>query len=318
MGRDVAEASTEAMDLWKKAEKCSGLPLRAVYWESDDATLMADTRHLQPALTVVNLNLWRMAAPRAAALGLQIRSAAGHSLGEYAALAAAGVLSPETTLNLVSLRGALMAESDPAGKGAMVAVLKLDHAEVEAAVAKVCEATGEVLLIANHNTPAQYVVSGAKIAVAHLMPEIRDRKGRAVPLAVSGAFHSPFMAEAARELAIALDKATWNRPRFPVWSNVSGTAISDGESLHDLARKQMTSPVLWIDTVRGQWQDGTRVWLESGPKGVLSRMIKPILAEPRAAANAPEAVVLAVDSLDAARNLALPAEDGAADAGGTA
>ena len=107
MGRDVAEASKEAMELWKKAEQISGLPLRAVYWESDDAALMADTKHLQPALTVVNVTLWQALSGK-----LSPACAAGHSLGEYSALAAAGALSPESTLELVSLRGKLMEDAD--------------------------------------------------------------------------------------------------------------------------------------------------------------------------------------------------------------
>ena len=116
MGRDVAEASKEAMALWKKAEQISGLPLRAVYWESDDAALMADTKHLQPALTVVNVTLWQALSGK-----LSPACAAGHSLGEYSALAAAGALSPESTLELVSLRGKLMADADPDGKGGALA-----------------------------------------------------------------------------------------------------------------------------------------------------------------------------------------------------
>lgn len=125
MGRDVAEASKEAMELWKKAEQISGLPLRAVYWESDDAALMADTKHLQPALTVVNVTLWQALSGK-----LSPACAAGHSLGEYSALAAAGSLSPESALELVSLRGKLMADADPDGKGGMAAILKLNREAV--------------------------------------------------------------------------------------------------------------------------------------------------------------------------------------------
>ena len=258
MGRDVAEASKEAMELWKKAEQISGLPLRAVYWESDDAALMADTKHLQPALTVVNVTLWQALSGK-----LSPACAAGHSLGEYSALAAAGALSPESTLELVSLRGKLMADADPDGKG-----------EIAKAAA---EATGEILIVANHNTPAQFVISGTKAAVEAALPLVKEKKGRAVPLPVSGAFHSPLMDTAAQELAKALNKMTWSRPRFPVYSNVTGKAVTDGESLRELATVQMISSVLWIDTIANQWHDGIRSWVEVGPKGTLSRMVKPIL-----------------------------------------
>lgn len=278
MGRDAAEASPEAMDFWKKAERISGLPLREIYWESADPALMADTRNLQPALTVVNLNLWRELSPRLSKAGLSAACAAGHSLGEYSALAAAGSLAPEVVLELVSLRGSLMADADPEGKGAMAAVLKLDRAGVEAITAQAAQNTGELLSVVNLNTPAQFVISGAKTAVEAALPLVRERKGRAVPLAVSGAFHSPLMEPAARELTAALSKVTWNRPRFPVYCNVTGKAVTDGESLRDLVIRQMTSPVLWIDTIAAQWQDGCRTWVEVGPKGVLSRMVTPILS----------------------------------------
>lgn len=300
MGRDVAEAFPEAMDFWKKAERISGLPLREIYWESADPALMADTRNLQPALTVVNLNLWRELSPRLGEAGLSAACAAGHSLGEYSALAAAGSLVPEAVLELVSLRGSLMADADPEGKGAMAAVLKLDRTSVEAITAQAAQNTGEVLSVVNLNTPAQFVISGAKTAVEAALPLVRERKGRAVPLAVSGAFHSPLMEPAARELAAALSKVTWNRPRFPVYCNVTGKAVTDGESLRDLAIRQMTSPVLWIDTIAAQWRDGCRMWVEVGPKGVLSRMVTPILST---LPKTEEARVYTVNSLESIRGL---------------
>ena len=272
MGRDVAEASKEAMELWKKAEQISGLPLRAVYWESDDAALMADTKHLQPALTVVNVTLWQALSGK-----LSPACAAGHSLGEYSALAAAGSLSPESALELVSLRGKLMADADPDGKGGMAAILKLNREAVNEIAKAAAEATGEILIVANHNTPAQFVISGTKAAVEAALPLVKEKKGRAVPLPVSGAFHSPLMDTAAQELAKALNKMTWSRPRFPVYSNVTGKAVTDGESLRELATVQMSSSVLWIDTIANQWHDGIRSWVEVGPKGTLSRMVKPIL-----------------------------------------
>ena len=155
MGRDVAEASKEAMELWKKAEQISGLPLRAVYWESDDAALMADTKHLQPALTVVNVTLWQALSGK-----LSPACAAGHSLGEYSALAAAGALSPESTLELVSLRGKLMADADPDGKGGMAAILKLNREAVNEIAKAAAEAVGLTPVV----EPIRGGTDGAKLS----------------------------------------------------------------------------------------------------------------------------------------------------------
>ncbi len=272
MGRDLAEADHDAMNLWKRAEHISGLPLREIFWDGDEAA-MSDTRALQPALTVVNLNLWNAVAGRARPCG-----AAGHSLGEFSALAAANVLAPETVLELTALRGKLMAEADPEGKGGMAAILKLELPAVEALTAEAAANSGEMLLVANYNTPGQFVVSGGKAAVAEACRLARERKGRGVALKVSGAFHSPMMAEANRELAPLLRKAVWNRPKFPVYCNAHGRAAHDGESVREGLLVQMTSSVRWIDTVRNQYADGARRWLELGPKAVLGKMVAPCLA----------------------------------------
>lgn len=271
MGRAFAEAHTDAMQLWKKAEQYSGLPLRAIYWEGDEAD-MADTKALQPALTVVNLSTWFDLAPRCTPV-----ATAGHSLGEYSALAAAHVLSVDSVLELTALRGKLMAEADPHGKGAMAAIVKLDQPTVEDIVRQSCEATGETLLIANYNTPAQLVISGTRKAVDHAAALTKERKGRAIMLKVSGAFHSPLMEEAAGELRRVLQKASWNKARFPVYCNVCGTALTEAEALRERMLRQMTSSVQWISTVGHMWQDGVRAFVEVGPKPVLTKMVPPCL-----------------------------------------
>jgi [acyl-carrier-protein] S-malonyltransferase len=267
MGRDLAEASSEAMDLWKRAEKACGAALREIYWDGDEAA-MSETRYLQPALTAVDISFWRHMAPH-----LSPACAAGHSLGEFSALAAAGVLPAETVLELTALRGRLMAEADPEGAGAMAAVLKLDLAQVEELVEEARARSERELLIANYNSPAQYVVSGHAQAVEAIAPLVKARKGRAVPLAVSGAFHSPLMAEAAKELAGYMDKLSWSAPRFPVVCNVTGEAEQDPQAIHALMARQMTSSVRWIETVQTQWAMGVRRWLELGPKGVLAKLL---------------------------------------------
>lgn len=274
MGRDIAEAHSDVMDLWKKAEKISGVELRSIYWESQDVALMTDTRNLQPAITLVNFSLWVSQVPHQ-----EVHACAGHSLGEYSAYAACGALPPEKVLEVVTLRGKLMAEADPEGIGGMSAVLKLAREDVESVAHEVSESTGELLLVANYNTPSQFVLSGTKKALQAAALLIKARKGRAIPLLVSSAFHTPLMEKASKELEKSLRKLPWNSPKFPLYSNVTATAVSDGATLCDLACQQMTSPVLWIDTVKNQWKAGIRHWLELGPKAVLSKMIKPILSE---------------------------------------
>lgn len=297
MGRALAEADTEAMQLWKQAEHISGLPLREIYWEGDEVA-MSDTRALQPALTVVNLNLWRLMAGRVTPMG-----AAGHSLGEFSALVAAQSLSPKTVLEITSLRGRLMAEADPDGKGSMAALLKLDESQVQSIVDETVAESNQSLLIANHNTPVQFVISGVREAVMLACQKAKNQKGRGMELKVSGAFHSPMMAEANKELAPLLQKAIWQKPRFPIYCNLDGQPTNDGESLKEKCLQQMISPVRWIETVRKLYADGTRCWIEIGPKAVLSKMVAPCL---KAVAPSDESIrVELVNDITSATALAL-------------
>jgi [acyl-carrier-protein] S-malonyltransferase len=272
MGRDVAEADSQAMELWKKAEKISGVRLREIYWDGAEVE-MARTEYLQPALTAVNLSLWMQLAGKLPGVGRELRLA-GHSLGEYSALAAAEVLSIDAILELVCLRGKLMAAADPDGKGKMAALLKLTLEQVEELVAEAREKTQAELLVANYNSPGQFVISGAAAAVAACEPLVRERKGRSVPLPVSGAFHSPLMAEANRELVGYMSKLDWRKAKHPVYCNVSGAPTQDAGELKALLSKQMTSSVQWIKIIAAQWEDGVRTWREVGPKSVLTRLLK--------------------------------------------
>lgn len=281
MGRDLADADPEIMDLWKQGESISGIPLREIYWDGDDEA-MADTRNLQPALTVVNVALWIKAAKK-----VKPACTAGHSLGEYSALTVSGALSLKDVISVVTLRGQLMADADPQGKGGMAAILKLPFELVQELAGHAAKATHEMIIVANRNTPGQFVVSGTKKAVEEMAELVKEEKGRTIPLAVSGAFHSPLMEEAAFELAGALKKLNWNKPAFPVYANVTGTAISAGLSLAEIMPRQMTSPVLWIDTVRNMYNDGVRQWLELGPKAVVSKMV-PACLEGIAGEDGPE------------------------------
>lgn len=276
MGRDLAEASKEAMDLWKKAEAICGARLREIYWDGDDAA-MSETRYLQPALTVVNVSFWMHLAGSLRSRCPQL-SMAGHSLGEYSALAAAEVLSLQHVLELVSLRGRLMAEADPEGKGAMAALLKLDLPQVGDVVRNAAEKSGAMLVVANYNSPAQYVISGRAEAVAAAEPLVKEHKGRMIRLAVSGAFHSPMMETAARELAGYMGKLAWSKARYPLYMNTCAQAMQEGDAIMREMKGQMTSSVQWIATVEAQWRAGVRWWCEVGPKTVLAKLLKPNLA----------------------------------------
>ena len=272
MGRDLAEHWSEAMDLWKKAERLSGLPLREIYWDGDE-NAMAVTRNLQPALTVVNMNLWCFVAEKLSPAGM-----AGHSLGEFAALFAARVLSLDNVLELVCLRGRLMDEALNQD-GRMAAILKLDQATVEKLVAAAAGLTGQEIRIANYNTPGQFVISGHAQAVDHVCTNAKPHKGRALVLPVSNAFHSPYMSEAGDELAKFMDRLDWHDPKIPVYLNVTARPEADARVLKETVKRQMTSSVHWTQTIENQYADGMRSFVELGPKGALSRMVSQILKD---------------------------------------
>jgi len=272
MGRDLAEHWSEAMDLWKKAERLSGLPLREIYWDGDE-NAMAVTRNLQPALTVVNMNLWCFLAEKLSPAGV-----AGHSLGEFAAIFAARVLSIDSILELVCLRGKLMDEATNQD-GRMAAILKLDQAKVEELVAAAAGLTGQEIRIANYNTPGQFVISGHAQAVDHVCANAKPHKGRALVLPVSNAFHSPYMGEAGEELAKFMDRLDWHDPKTPVYLNVTAKPEPDANALKETVKRQMTSSVYWTQIIENQYADGMRSFVELGPKGALSRMVSQILKD---------------------------------------
>ncbi|GKY89481.1 ACP S-malonyltransferase [Sinisalibacter aestuarii] len=295
MGKELAGAFPAAKAVFDEVDEALGEKLSALIWEGEQEVLTL-TQNAQPALMATSL-----AAMRALeAEGVTVEAAAfvaGHSLGEYSALAAAGALSVADTARLLRTRGEAMQKAVPVGVGAMAALLGLDF---EAAVAVAREAAqGEVCQAANDNDPGQVVVSGHKAAVERAV-EIAKGKGakRAVLLPVSAPFHCALMQPAAEVMAEALSHVNIERPKVPLVANVRASAISDPTTIRSLLVEQVTGSVRWRESVAWMGAEGvTEIW-EIGAGKALSGMVRRIDRE-IATRNigTPDEVKAAVESL---------------------
>lgn len=276
MGRDLAERHPAARAVFDEADAALGWSVSATCWEGPEERL-ADTRQTQPCLLTTSV-----AALRAfeAAGGPRPAMVAGHSVGEYAALVAAGVLDLPAALRLVSRRAELMAAADD--QGGMAAVLGLDRDTVDRVVASVGRPTE--LVVANDNAPGQVVISGRREALEAAEEPMRAAGAkRIVRLPVSGAFHSPLMADVAEVLADALETETWNEPSVGVMSNVTGEPESDPERIRALLAEQVRSPVEWVRCVRRMVADGVDTMVECGAGSALVGMVRRIAPDVRTA-----------------------------------
>ena len=273
MGRALADAYPEARAVFEEVDDALDEPLSAVIWGEDEDALRL-TENAQPALMAVSMATMR--ALEAEGVGVEAAAyAAGHSLGEYSALAAAGALSLADAARLLRLRGRAMQAAVPVGEGAMAALLGVDFE----AARRLAEAAagGEVLQAANDNDPGQVVVSGARAAVERavaLAEEFGAR--RAVMLPVSAPFHCALMEPAARAMAAALEGVEITRPRVPIVSNVRAEAVEDPGAIRALLVEQVTGAVRWREGVA--WMAGrgvTELW-EIGAGRALSGMARRI------------------------------------------
>lgn len=282
MGRDVAETFRAARALFERADAILGYPLSRFCFEGPDEALR-ETERQQPAIFVTSLAIFE-AARSSGALPDAIL-AAGHSLGEYTALVAAGALGFEDGLRLVQTRGRLMQEAGAATPGVMAAIIGLDRAAVE----RVCKETGAELC--NENAPSQIVIGGPPGAVERAMQKAKEAGAqRTVPLPVSGAFHTSLMRPAAEGMARALAGCRFSDPAIPVLSNVTAKPLTSAAELRDELVTQLTSPVRWVDSVRAMIEAGARVFYEIGPGRVLAGLVRRI---------APEAKVVNLNSAGA-------------------
>lgn len=273
MGRALAESWPEARAVFDEVDEALGEPLSRLIWEGEQEALTL-TQNAQPALMATSL-----AAMRAlAAEGVPVTAAtfvAGHSLGEYSALCAAGALTLTDTARLLRLRGQAMQAAVPVGQGAMAALLGLDFAMAAEVAAEAAQ--GEVCQAANDNDPAQVVVSGHRAAVERAV-EIAKAKGakRAVLLPVSAPFHCALMQPAAEAMAEALAGVTLKAPAVPLVANVRAEAVTDPEAIRALLVEQVTGSVRWRESVLWMAGQGIAEYWEIGAGKALSGMIKRI------------------------------------------
>jgi [acyl-carrier-protein] S-malonyltransferase len=281
MGREWAERSAAARRTFEEADAALGEPLSRLCWEGPEAELGL-TANTQPAILTASVAVLRGLGEEAG-LDLEPAAVAGHSLGEYSALVAAGALSFAEAVLLVRRRGELMQRAVPPGVGAMAAILALPAEEVAAAVAEVAAeaAAGEVVSVANYNAHGQTVIAGHAGPVERACEAAKRRGARKTTLLdVSAPFHSPLMAPARDGMAPHLAAAGLSDPRVPVVVNVDARPVVSGEVARDALLRQIDGPVRWVESVEHMEREmGIDLFLEIGPGSVLTGMIKRIATD---------------------------------------
>jgi [acyl-carrier-protein] S-malonyltransferase len=294
MGRALAEAYPAAKAVFDEVDAALGEKLSALIWEGDAETLTL-TRNAQPALMATSLATLRALQAEGFA-ATDAAFVAGHSLGEYSALAAAGSLTVADAARLLRIRGEAMQAAVPVGVGAMAALLGLDFAAATRVAAEAAQ--GEVCQAANDNDPAQVVVSGHKAAVERAL-DLAKAAGakRAILLPVSAPFHCALMAPAARTMEEALATVRLSPPVVPVVANVRASGVSDPDEIRRLLVEQITGSVRWRESVAWMAAQGVTEFWEIGAGKALSGMIRRI---------APEAATRAIGTPDDVRDAAGP------------
>lgn len=269
MGLDLYESSTMVRDIMDRANEVLGWQLTGIMFGGTQEEL-TQTRNTQPAIflhSYVRYMLLNNPEPN---------MVAGHSLGEYLALAIAGAINFDDALTLVKIRAESMQIAGESEPGTMAAIIGLDDNLVGDICCKVWEEIG-IVQSANFNSPGQVVISGSPNAVLEAMKRCKENGARMVKqLNVSGAFHSPLMASAREKLTLALSNVHINNAEIPVYTNVSAKPITDAQEIHDSLILQLTSPVRWSETINNMIIDGADEFIEVGPGNVLQGLVKRI------------------------------------------
>jgi [acyl-carrier-protein] S-malonyltransferase len=272
MGQDLCARSPAAAEVFAQADEVLGVPLSQLCFEGPPEALN-DTVNTQPAILTTSVAALQALEER---LG-QPTFVAGHSLGEFSALVAAGTLTFEDALLLVQKRGQLMKEAGESNPGGMAAIIGLQAAQVDECCTQAREATGGYVGIANDNCPGQIVISGDEQTLQAGMEAMEAAGARkVVRLAVSIAAHSPLMAEAAAAFRQALEKIAIRPPKVPFVANATASALTNPDQIRGALCQQLTSPVHWTDSVRWMIRQGVTHFVEIGPGEVLTGLLRRI------------------------------------------
>lgn len=267
MGKDLYDSNPKAKELFDKANEILGFEITKIMFEGT-AEELKQTKVTQPAVFLHSVI-------KAICLGEEFDAemTAGHSLGEFSALVAAGALSFEDGLKLVSQRAQAMQKACEAAPSTMAAIIGLPDAKIEEICAGISK-EGNIVVPANYNNPGQLVISGNKEAIAEACEAMKEAGAkRALPLPVGGAFHSPLMQPAKDELQAAIEATEFKTPRIPVYQNVDAKAHTDAEEIKKNLIAQLTAPVKWTYEVQQMIEDGATDFVECGPGKALQGMI---------------------------------------------
>lgn len=270
MGKELYDNYPEIKELYKDADDALGYSLSEIMFNGPEETLTW-TENAQPALLLSSIALHTLLIRRE----VQPVMAAGHSLGEYSALVAAGSLALEEALPLVHKRGRLMEEAYPSGKGTMAAVLGMKQSDIESVLGNLSEET--IVDIANLNSPGQIVISGTTDGIDEATEKLKENGAkRVMPLNVSGPFHSRLMKQANQKFAQELDRVTITEASIPIYANVTANPVTDNSKMKELLLKQLYSPVRFEESVQHMLDENIDAFVEVGNGKVLSGLIKKI------------------------------------------
>ncbi len=273
MGKDVAQASTAAAAVYRRADDILGFELSRICFEGPEPELTR-TDIQQPAIFVTSVAIWEALIERGATPEALLGACAGLSLGEYTALHVAGSLTFENALKTVRARGQLMHQAAEDHPGGMVSIIGADEPTVQELCTEAAQ--GDVLVLANYNCPGQIVISGALAACQRAVKLAGKHRARALLLKVAGGFHSPLMQHAAEKLGHVLGKTPFAAPRCPVIANVDAAPHQDAQAMRRALQRQVTEAVRWHQSIERLTNDGFGCFIEIGPGRVLTGMMRKI------------------------------------------